>query len=510
MARGATKARLAVSKPVFFTSAGLLLLFLGWGSFFTDSCERVFPALLSAVTAHFGWLYVGSLAFFIVFALGIMASRYGSLRLGHDDERPEFSTLTWFAMLFSAGIGIGLLFYGVAEPVNHYLNPPTGEGLSAAAAQQAVPLTLFHWGIHPWALYAIMGLAIGYFGYRHQLPLTIRSCLQPLLGRRTSGPLGHLVDILAVFGTLFGLATSLGIGAMQINAGLHHLFGVPEGPGAQLVIIALVTGAATVSLVTGIKRGIRRLSELNMVLAACLAAFVFVAGPTLLLTKALFTNVAAYLAQAVPWSFRTTVGGDGEWHQNWTLFYWGWWFAWTPFVGTFLARISRGRTVREFLLGVILVPSLVCAVWFTIFGNTALHLEQSGQGNIAQAVAESMPTAIYVVLEQLPWSSFSSIAAILVVAVFFITSSDSASYVVDMLTSGGHPDPPVWQRVFWACAEGATAAVLLVVAGAVGLKALQAAVISVGLPVCLILLLACWSLVRAFRQEKTSSPGESR
>ncbi|MFW6067892.1 MAG: BCCT family transporter [Myxococcota bacterium] len=495
------KPKLAVSPPVFFISGGLLLLFMTFGVLDSELAMKVFRAVLDGVSTRFGWFYVLAVAFFVVFAIVLAFSRFAHLRLGDDDDRPDFSTLTWFSMLFSAGMGIGLLFFGVAEPIMHYTDPPGMEGRSLEAAKSALPLTFFHWGLHAWGIYVVMGLSIAYFSFRRKLPLAIRSTFYPLLGERIHGWPGHLIDILAVLGTLFGLATSLGLGAMQVNAGLHHLFGLPVGSMVQLVLIAIITGAATISLVTGVEKGIRRLSELNMILAALLMVFVFVVGPTQFVLDSFADNIGFYLRDLVVRTFHIRALGDHDWSKEWTLFYWGWWIAWSPFVGMFVARISRGRTIREFIVGVSLAPTLVTFVWFTVFGDTALWLERFGGGGIADAVEAEVSTAIYVVLERLPLAAVTSMLAASVVAVFFVTSSDSASFVVDMLTSGGHPDPPIWQRVFWAVTEGAVAAVLLYVGGRQALEALQSAVVSIGLPFCALLVVMCFSLLRGLRSD---------
>jgi choline/glycine/proline betaine transport protein len=499
MAKPAT----TISPPVFFTSGGLLIAFLLVGVFATDFASSTFPKILEAVSTYFGWLYVASVGLFIGLAVYLRFSRFAKIRLGHDTDRPDFSTPTWFAMLFSAGMGIGLLFYGVAEPMLHYGSPPTGDGASMEAARAALPLTFFHWGIHAWAIYVLMAMAIAYFAFRKDLPLSLRSCFFPLLGDRIYGPIGHLIDILAVFGTLFGLATSLGLGAMQVSAGLNHLFGVPHTIPTQLILIGLITLAATVSLVTGVENGIRRLSELNIITAGLLMLFVLAVGPTLFVVNSLFENLGSYLSVAF---YRTFKIGNFQpdqqaWIQDWTLFYWGWWISWSPFVGMFVARISRGRTIGEFVTGVLLVPTAVTFVWLSVFGDTALYMEVFGQGGILAAVKADTSTAIYVMLEKLPLADITCLLAAAVVTIFFVTSSDSASFVVDMLTSGGHPNPPIWQRVFWAVAEGATAAVLLYAGGERALNALQAAVISIGLPFCVVLLFMCWSLLKALRQD---------
>ncbi|MEQ9499978.1 MAG: BCCT family transporter [Deltaproteobacteria bacterium] len=499
----AKKSSLAVNPPVFFTSAAALVGFVVFGAFYSDVAGRVFPKLLDAVATHFGWFYILSVAFFLGFCVWLAFSRFRHVKLGDDDDVPDYSTPTWFAMLFSAGMGIGLVFYGVAQPMMMYAGPPTGEGGTAAAAREALPLTYFHWGLHAWAIYVAMGLAIAYFAYRRGLPLTLRSAFYPLLGDRIHGWPGHVVDIIAVFGTLFGLATSLGLGAKQIDAGLHHLFDTPTGPTFQIVLIAIITGCATISLITGVDKGIRRLSELNMTLAALLMVFVFLTGPTLYILDAFPDHIGRYLAALPERTFWTGhADGGTDWNKSWTYFYWAWWIAWAPFVGMFVARISRGRTIREFVLGVLFVPTIVTFIWFAVFGDTAIWMETEGGGGVSTAVNESVATAIYVMLERLPLGSITCLLAAAVVSVFFVTSSDSASFVVDMLTSGGHPNPPIWQRVFWAVSEGAVAAVLLGAAGKAGLKALQSAVICIGAPFSIILVLMCFSLMKSLFQNE--------
>jgi choline/glycine/proline betaine transport protein len=496
--------RTTINPPVFITSGLLLIAFLIFGVTQTELAAAVFPAVLESVSKHFGWLYVLSVALFIGFCLYLLVSPFAELRLGDDDSRPDFSVLTWFSMLFSAGMGIGLVFYGVAEPMMHYASPPIGEGSTALAAEKAIPLSLFHWGIHAWAIYVLMALCIAYFSYRRKLPLAIRSCFYPLLGDRIHGWPGHLIDIICVFGTLFGLATSLGLGAMQVSAGLEHLFQIPHTTQTQLILIGVITLCATASLVTGVENGIRRLSELNLILSALLMVFVFLAGPTLFIVDSGLEDVGNYLKVMLQRTLRhgSFYEGEAKWVRSWTLFYWGWWIAWSPFVGMFVARISRGRTIREFVLGVLLAPTAVTIVWFSVFGDTALYLERFGPGGIATAVQADVSTAIYVVLAELPLAGITSFLAAAVVSVFFVTSSDSASFVVDMLTSGGHPDPPIWQRVFWASAEGATAAVLLYFGGKQALEALQAATISIGLPVCVMLLVMMVSLLLGLYRER--------
>lgn len=487
--------------PVFGFSALGILAVLSYALLLTDEAERLFLGLQDLIARDLGWFYVLAVSFFLVFALWLGMSRFGHVRLGPDDEPPEFTRGSWFAMLFSAGMGIGILFYGVAEPIYHFTSPPFGEARSAEAARLAMRFTFFHWGLHAWAIYIVMGLALGYFHHRRGLPLAIRSALAPLLGRHAFGPLGHVVDSLAVFGTVFGLATSLGLGAMQINAGLAHLFGVPHGPGIQVLLIALITACATTSLLLGLEGGIRRLSLFNMGIALALLLFVFAMGPSLFLLDSFPDHLGRYLQSLVGmslWTGALRADVDG-WRTSWTIFYWSWWIAWSPFVGMFIARVSRGRTIREFVIGVLFVPSLLTFVWFTVFGGTALHLEIFGGGGIASAVEQDLAVAVYAMLERLPWAGLTSILAVVVVSTFFVTSSDSGSFVVDVLTSGGHPDPPVWQRIFWAVTEGVVAAVLLVTGG---LAALQSAAIITGLPFCAVLIAMAFGLLRALRSDE--------
>ena len=491
-----------IEPAVFLSSAGFVVLVLTFGVADPVRAKDLFLGLQDWIVGTWSWLFIGSTALFLIFSLWCALGSRGALRLGPEDEAPAFALPSWFAMLFSAGMGIGIMFYGVAEPVTHYASPPVGPAATMESARQAMTITFFHWGLHAWGVYAVMGLAIAYFGHRRGLPLAIRSTLHPLFGDRIHGWLGHGVDVFAVFGTLFGLATSLGLGAMQINAGLTRLFGTPESTGVQVALIAVITAGATTSVVLGLDRGIRRLSELNVALATILLLFVIVAGPTSAILQALPARLFDYAAALVPLSTGYQALGDTDWQKSWTLFYWAWWIAWSPFVGMFIARISRGRTIREFVFGVLLVPTLVSCIWFTVFGWSALTLDAQSPGIVA-AVESDISTGVYALLERLPASGITSLLAALVVAIFFVTSSDSGSFVVDMLTSGGHPDPPVWQRVFWAVSEGVVAAILLL---AGGLAALQSAAINTGLPFCLILIVVCIGLGRALVGEGKSAP----
>ena len=381
------------SHPVVFPAAAILIVaFVVASAWMPGRALIWFGWLQDEIASRFAWLYIIAMTGFLIFAIFLCLSRYGKIRLGPDDVAPEFSTLTWFSMLFSAGMGIGMLFFGVAEPMGHYLAPPVGEGQTLEAARQAMGITLFHWCLHPWSLYALVALALAYFGFRRDLPLSFRSVFYPLIGERIHGPIGNVIDVMAVLATLFGLATSLGLGAMQVNAGLNYVFGLPQGIGIQVIIIACITALAVASLVSGLHVGIRRLSEANMCLAGALLLFLFVAGPTGYLLETLVENVGAYIERLPHNSFRTGVY-DGHasagWLNSWTVFYWGWWIAWSPFVGMFIARVSKGRTIREFIIGVLLVPSAVATLWMTGFGNTALHQEIYPQVSADPTAVES-------------------------------------------------------------------------------------------------------------------------
>lgn len=486
--------------PVFYPAAGLITALVAVTVIAGEDAETLFATIQNWVTSTMGWFYMLSVAGFLVFCVYLAFSRSGEIKLGPNQSEPDYSFLSWFAMLFSAGIGIGLLFFGVAEPVTHFLAPPDADPRTIAAAKEAMQLTFFHWGINGWAIYAIVGLILAYFSFRHNLPLTIRSALYPLIGKRIYGPIGHTVDVLAVVGTLFGVATSLGFGVAQINAGLNHLFDVPISTVTQAILIVVITACATVSVVLGLDSGIKKLSEINMIVAALLLLFVIVLGPTILFLNSFVENIGLYLDIIVSRTFRLDAyTGNKEWLSNWTLFYWGWWISWSPFVGIFIARISRGRTIREFILGVLLVPTVFTFIWMTAFGNGALSLELAGSGAaIADTIENNLPLGIFVFLESLPLSSVVSFLTIFLIITFFVTSSDSGSLVIDTITSGGHLNPPVWQRIFWAVAQGVVAAVLMLGGG---LAALQSATIATALPFTFVIITACMGLFKGLKME---------
>lgn len=485
--------------PVFIISACLIAVIVFFGAVMPETVGRIFNAVQGWILSQLGWFYLLSVAVFLFFVFFLALSRHGTIRLGPNHSEPDFSYGSWFAMLFSAGMGIGLVFFGVAEPIMHFTTPPVGEGGTVEAARAAMRITFFHWGIHAWAIYAVIGLALAYFGFRHGLPLTIRSAFYPLIGERIHGPIGHAIDIFAVLGTIFGVATSLGLGVLQINAGLTHLLGLPDSLVVQVVLIAVTTGMATLSVVAGLDAGIRRLSEFNMGLAALLLLFVAVVGPTTFLLRAMVQNTGGYIDHFFERTFMLYAYEPNDWIAGWTLFYWAWWISWSPFVGMFIARISRGRTIREFVLGVLLVPTGFTFLWMTVFGNTAIWLQLSGATTVVSTtVSSSVPLALFAFLEQFPFATITSALATLLVITFFVTSADSAALVVDTITAGGAEDSPIWRRVFWALLSGLVAAVLLF---AGGLQSLQTATIASALPFAVVMLLICYGMLKALRRE---------
>ena len=487
-----------VLPQVFYPSAAIILGMVVLTVTFQTRFEGLFGHVQAQIANTSGWFYVLTMNLVLVTVLFLLCSRFGAIRLGGQAAVPEFTMLGWIAMLFSAGMGIGLLFYGVAEPLYHgAIRPPLAESYTVEAAQQAMGFTFLHWGLHPWGVYAIVGLALAFFSYNRGAPLSIRAVFYPILGERIHAWPGHVIDVLATVATMFGVATSLGLGVKQVNAGLNHLFGLPDNGTVQVVLIAIITAMATVSVVKGLDGGIRRLSELNISLALLLLTFVFILGPTLFLLNGMVENVGYYLQNLPRLATWSETYENTSWQNGWTVFYWGWWIAWSPFVGMFIARVSRGRTIREFLICVLLIPSSVTFVWMTVFGNTALQIEMLGAGGMAAAVQENVPVALFKLLENFPLSGITCFLAVLVIISFFVTSSDSGSMVIDIITAGGDPEPPVPQRIFWAVTEGVVAAALLYGGG---LVALQAAAISTGLPFSLVLVVMCVSLIVALRR----------
>lgn len=491
--------RFVINPPVFFSSVAVTVTFLGVGALFPTQAEAIFAALQSWILGSFGWLYLLAVGIFVFSVLLFAANSFGSLKLGPDDSMPDFRYLSWIAMLFAAGMGIGLMYFAVGEPIKHFVAPPEAAPLSIAAQRQAMSLTFFHWGLHAWAIYAVVGLSLAYFGYRYNLPLTVRSGLYPLLKNRINGPLGHAVDVFAICGTLFGIATSLGFGVLQINAGLKYLLGIPNSITVQLILIVVITAIATVSVVAGLDKGIRRLSELNLSLAILLMIFVLMVGPTGQLLRDFVQNIGFYLDTIVLRTFNIYAYEPRPWIDAWTLFYWAWWISWSPFVGMFIARISRGRTVREFVIAVLFIPAGFTFFWMTVFGNTALYVDTTvADGALHVAVAEDLSVALFQFFQYLPLSTLTSTVAVLLVAIFFVTSADSGSLVVDTLAAGGATETTTAQRVFWCALEGLIAAMLLL---AGGLGALQSATIATALPFALIMLVLVWALFKGMASD---------
>ncbi|MFV0665643.1 BCCT family transporter [Denitromonas sp.] len=483
--------------PVFYPASVLIIALVAFAAVAPEVANDGFKAIQAAIVANGSWFYVLTVAIILITVSFLGLSRYGEIKLGPDHSTPDYSNVTWFAMLFSAGMGIGLMFFGVAEPVMHFLAPPVGEAATVEAARAAMKITFFHWGLHAWAIYAIVALILAFFSYRHGLPLTLRSALYPLIGERIYGPIGHAVDIFAVIGTVFGVATSLGYGVMQVNAGLNHLFDIPVGTTTQIVLIIGVTGLAMLSVATGLDKGIKLLSELNMGLAVILLIVMLVLGPTVFLLQAFVQNTGAYAADIVSNTFNLFAYQKTDWIGGWTILYWGWWMSWAPFVGLFIARVSRGRTIREFAMGVLFVPTGFTLMWMTVFGNSAIELIlNQGQTALGEAVQADVALALFAFLENFPFSGVLSMLAMVMVVVFFVTSSDSGSMVVDMLCSRGHDNTPLWQRIYWAGGEGVVAIVLLL---AGGLGALQTMTIASALPFAVVLLVATYGLIKALR-----------
>jgi choline/carnitine/betaine transport len=484
---------------VFGIAAVIACCIVGWGVGWPGSLARVATVVLQWLVNNLGWLLVLAATGFVVFALWAALSRYGKIPLGRDGEQPEFRTVSWVAMMFSAGMGIGLMFYGVSEPLTHFIEPPPGAepGIGTAMAT-----TLFHWTLHPWAMYAVMGLALAYGTYRRGRPQLISAAFWPLLGKATAGPAGRAIDIMAIFATLFGSAASLGLGALQIGAGFEAN-GWLYSPGNALLVttIVVLTVAFIVSAVSGVAKGIQWLSNTNMVLAVVLAVFVFVVGPTVLILNVVPTAVGDYFRDLASMSARTAAaGGDAtnEWLSSWTIFYWAWWISWTPFVGMFIARISRGRTIRQFVAGVIAVPSVVSLVWFAIFGGAAINAQRGGTDIAGQGGVEAQ---LFGLLNTFPLAGVASVLVMVLVAIFFVSGADAASMVLGTLSQRGNQEPQRWNVIFWGAATGAVAIVMLLVGGATALSGLQTLTIIAAAPFALLMIALCVSLARDLRTD---------
>lgn len=505
---------LDIHNRVFLISGLAIIAFVVFTLLLQSQAAPAFTALRDTLTSNLDWyfLLVGNI--FVVLCLSLIFTPLGKVRLGGTEAVPDFSYLGWFSMLFAAGMGIGLMFYGVSEPLSHF-NAAIGGNISLdgvrtdsaplagaigtdEATSLAMAATIFHWALHPWAIYAILALGLALFSFNKGLPLTIRSVFYPILGERVWGWPGHIIDILAVFATLFGLATSLGIGASQASAGLNHLFGFPTGTATEVILIVGITAIALVSVVAGLEAGVKRLSEINMVLAAMLMLFVIIVGPTLFILTGFVDNLLSYLKH-LPALSNPVGREDTGFLHGWTTFYWAWWISWSPFVGMFIARVSRGRTVREFLVSVLLIPSIACTFWMTVFGNTAIS--QVINDGYTAASESALPLQLFAMLDAMPLVEISSFIAIVLVIVFFITSSDSGSLVIDTIAAGGKVNAPTIQRVFWCSFEGLVAITLLLGGG---LTALQAMAVSTGFPFSLVLLAACYAIVKGLMSEPRS------
>ncbi|WP_410218738.1 BCCT family transporter [Paracoccus sp. (in: a-proteobacteria)] len=503
----------SVHKPVFAISAISVIAFVIFTLALPELSGNLFNTLFTEVTQRFDWFFIAAADVFLILCLVLVVSPFGRIRLGGADAVPDFGYISWFSMLFAAGMGIGLMFYGVSEPLSHFSSslggpvaaadglrtdwaPLGGGAAEAEAIRLGMAASIFHWALHPWAIYAVVGLSLALFSYNKGLPLTIRSAFYPIFGERVWGWPGHIIDILAVFATLFGLATSLGLGAAQANAGFNKLFGMPINETSQIILILGITAITLFSVIRGLEAGVKMMSEINMGLAFLLLMFVLFAGPTLLLVTDIGSFLVAYV-EYLP-ALSNPVGRDDvNFMQGWTSFYWAWWISWSPFVGMFIARVSRGRTVREFLVCVLLIPSLVCVIWMSIFGGEAIsQVVREGYTAVQDA---DLPLQLFTMLDNLPLTGITSFVGIVLVIVFFVTSSDSGSLVIDTITSGGKVDAPVLQRVFWCVFLGVVAIVLLLSAG--GLKSLQSMVISTGLPFTLLLLLMCVGIWKGLASE---------
>ncbi|NHM21199.1 BCCT family transporter [Tritonibacter mobilis] len=506
-----------IHNPVFAISGLAIVAFVFYTLALPEQAGSLFSWLFSTVTKGFDWFFLGAANIFVIFCLFLIVTPFGNVRLGGTEAEPDYSYIGWFAMLFAAGMGIGLMFYGVSEPLSHFASSMGGTAAENGARTDWAPLggaagneadavrlgmaaTIFHWGLHPWAIYAVVALALALFSYNKGLPLTIRSAFYPIFGDAVWGWVGHVIDILAVFATLFGLATSLGFGATQANAGLNELFGIAVGPTTEVILISAITAVALVSVMRGLDGGVKILSEINMGLAFLLLIFVLLVGPTVFLLSLFWDSLVAYV-QFLPALSNPVGREDVNFMQGWTSFYWAWWISWSPFVGMFIARVSRGRTVREFIICVLLIPSMVCVLWMSVFGGTAIYQVITDGYTIAQEA--TLELKLFKMLDVMPLAGITSLVGIVLVIVFFVTSSDSGSLVIDTITAGGKVDAPVPQRAFWCIFEGAVAIVLLLSAG--GLQSLQSMVISTGLPFTVVLLIMCYAILRGLMSERKNT-----
>ncbi|MCB5281908.1 BCCT family transporter [Arthrobacter sp. AL08] len=493
-----------VERWVFWPAAVLVTVFAAFALLAPKTAEAMFSTIQSNIVNSFNWYYVLITSFFVAFSLFLGFSRFGDIKLGHDDDEPEFSLLAWFALLFAAGMGIGLVFYGVSEPLSHFANPRPGvSGTPSELAQQALSQTYLHWGVHAWSIYVVIGLALAYAIHRRKRPVSIRWALEPLLGKRVQGSWGNAIDVVALVGTLFGVATSLGLGVLQISAGLESINLVEASRGSEIVIIIIISFFVLLSVLSGLTKGMKWLSSINLVLAGLLVVYLLVFGPSTFLLREFVQSMGAYVQNFVSLSFNVNAftGAAGEaWQASWTSFYWGWWISWAPFVGIFIARISKGRTVRQFVAGVILVPTLIGILWFSVLGGTALAVELGGNGTLLESDGSvNVSSALFSMLDFIPGTPVLTVGVILLIAIFFITSSDSGALVMGMIATGGQVNPKKRIRTFFVLIT-AVLAISLLISG--GLVALQTAAIIIALPFSVVMLLICWSTFIAFSRER--------
>ncbi len=489
---------------VFSISLVITSVFVILGVFFNTSLGKVTTTFLSAVTEYFGWFYLTVTLGFLFFAVILLFSKFGKIRLGTDTDKPAYSTLSWIAMLFSAGMGIGLVFWGVAEPLFHYVDPLSGKGKTAEAANYAIAYTFFHWGLHPWGIYTIIGLSLAFFQYNKNLPGLISSTFYPILGKGIYGPVGKTIDILAIVATVFGIATSLGLGTMQISGGLSYLFGLPNTINMQILIIIVVTFLFVGSALIGIDRGMKVLSNINILLALCIMLLLILVGPTAQIFKVFTSTVGLYLDNLIPMSLKIKAFGDNSWISNWTLFYWAWWIAWAPFVGSFIAKVSKGRTIREFVLGVLFIPTLGTFLWFSTFGGSSLHLVQNlGKTALVNAAKADVTEALFVFFDYFSIGPVLSIIALILVVTFFVTSADSSTLVLSIFSSKGNLNPSKKIKFSWGIILALVAMVLLLSGS---LDTLRAASIAAAFPFAIIMTIMCYTLLKGLRKEYSKLP----
>lgn len=486
---------------VLYISISLILLFLIFGFIFPEQLTGITSQLFGFITNDLGWFYLATVLGVLLFSLYLAFSRFGKIRLGNDDDRPEYSNFSWFAMLFSAGMGIGLVFWGVAEPIFHYAQPPMGiTPSSTESAMMAFRYAFLHWGFHPWAIYAIVGLALAYVTFRKKLPCLISSTLYPLLGEKSKGPVGHVIDILALILTVIGVATSLGMGALQVNGGLNTLFNIPNNITIQVIIIIVITVLFLISATTGLDKGIKILSNTNIIIAVLLLLFVFLFGPSVFIIDTFFVSVSGYIQNILPMSLALSPFEKDPWIGTWTIFYWAWWLSWGPFVGTFIARISKGRTVKEFILGVVILPATFCCLWFTVFGGTALYFEIFEGIDIVATVTNDVTVGLFATLAHLPLGNIASFVATILIITFFVTSADSATFVIGMFSRQGDLNPDNKIKIIWGAILSLMAIVLLFSGGLVAMRNTS---IIMALPFLIIIILMCVAIYKAFANENS-------